>query len=170
MITSILGFSGLKLHSSGTDPINFFGAQSSLWGGTILVWEGTSSDLGDTAPECPPCGAGPAEKEIESAASVKHNKILEILFHNATCEMFQNKKSKRKAAFAITEVAKVALCPPIQNSVALLPILCTVDHLRAISRASERKFSRGYEGRCRAPKISSSTKVKISPISGKGLH
>ena len=30
VITSILGVSGIELHSSGTDPVTFFGAQSSL--------------------------------------------------------------------------------------------------------------------------------------------
>ena len=46
VITSILGVSGLELHSSSTKPVNFFGAQLSLGGaqfsrgggGTILVW------------------------------------------------------------------------------------------------------------------------------------
>ena len=30
VITSILGVSGLELHSSSTEPVNFIGAQSSL--------------------------------------------------------------------------------------------------------------------------------------------
>ena len=37
VIINILGVSGIELHSSGTDPITFLGAQSSL-GGIILVW------------------------------------------------------------------------------------------------------------------------------------
>ena len=54
MTTSILGVSGLEVHSSGTKPDTFFGAKSSLgrdqfsFGG-----RGTSGDLGGTAPECP---------------------------------------------------------------------------------------------------------------------
>ena len=38
MTTCILRISGLELHSSGTELITFFGAQSSLVRGTILVW------------------------------------------------------------------------------------------------------------------------------------
>ena len=53
VIPSILGVSGLELHFSGTKPVTFFGTQTSL-GGTIFVWAGTSSDLGGTAPKCPP--------------------------------------------------------------------------------------------------------------------
>ena len=50
VITSILGVSGLELHSSNTKPVNFFGAQLSLGGGTILTWGGHNSRLGGTAP------------------------------------------------------------------------------------------------------------------------
>ena len=53
LMTSILGVSGPELHSSGTESVTSFGAQSSL-GGTFLVLGGTSSDLGDTAPKYPP--------------------------------------------------------------------------------------------------------------------
>ena len=52
-ITSSLGVSGLELHSSSTKPVNFFGAQSSLEGAQFS-FGGKSSDLGGTAPECPP--------------------------------------------------------------------------------------------------------------------
>ena len=49
------GVSGLKLLSSGTEPVNLFGAQSLLEGEQFSFWGGISSDLGgDTAPECPP--------------------------------------------------------------------------------------------------------------------
>ena len=44
VITSILGVSGVELHSSGTEPLTFFGAQSSLGG--------HNSRFGGTAPEC----------------------------------------------------------------------------------------------------------------------
>ena len=56
VITSILGVSGLELHSSSTKPVDFFRAQSCLGGGgTILIWGGTSSDLEGHSPmECPP--------------------------------------------------------------------------------------------------------------------
>ena len=47
LLTSILEVSSLELHSNGTKPVTFFGEQSSVGGGTILVW-------GSTAPECPP--------------------------------------------------------------------------------------------------------------------
>ena len=48
--TSILKVSGLELHSSGTEPVTFFGAQSSLGGHDSL--------LGGHSPECLPRGAG----------------------------------------------------------------------------------------------------------------
>ena len=51
--TSILRVYGLELHSSGTEPVTFFGAQSSL--------RGHNSCLGGMAPECLPGGAGPGE-------------------------------------------------------------------------------------------------------------
>ena len=57
------------------------------------------------------------EKNFESATQLKRNKFLKALFCNATSAMFQNKKSKRNATYAIAEVAKVALliavCPPL---------------------------------------------------------
>ena len=53
VITSILGVSGLELHSSSTEPVNFFGAQSSIGGAQFslggvqaVIWKSTS-------PECP---------------------------------------------------------------------------------------------------------------------
>ena len=52
-VNTNLGVSGLDLHSNSQEPVNFFGAQSSL-GGTIFVWVGTSCHLGGMAPECPP--------------------------------------------------------------------------------------------------------------------
>ena len=48
----------LDLRSRSSEPVNFFGAQSSLGGDTIFVWGGTSSQLGGTAPVDPPRGAG----------------------------------------------------------------------------------------------------------------
>ena len=59
MITSILGVSGLELHCSGTEPVTFFGAQSSL-GGTILVCGGTSRDFRGAWPPNVPHDVGPA--------------------------------------------------------------------------------------------------------------
>ena len=49
VITSILGVSGLELYSSGTKPVTFFGAQSSLGGHNSLLG-GTSSDFGGYGP------------------------------------------------------------------------------------------------------------------------
>ena len=57
VITSILGVSGLELLSSGTEPVTFFGAQSSLWEHNSRL-RGTSSDFG-AWPRMPPSGAGP---------------------------------------------------------------------------------------------------------------
>ena len=59
VITSTLGISGLELHYSGSEPVTFFGSQSSLGdGGTILVWRGTSSDLGGSRPGNAPLAPG----------------------------------------------------------------------------------------------------------------
>ena len=57
-MTSILGVSGLKLHSCGTEPVTFFGAQSSL-GGHNSRLGGTSSDLVGHGLGMPPRVAGP---------------------------------------------------------------------------------------------------------------
>ena len=56
-MNSILGVSGPELHSSGTEPVTFFEAQSSL-GGHISRLGGRSSDLG-ARPRNAPHGAGP---------------------------------------------------------------------------------------------------------------
>ena len=61
-VNTNLGVLGLDLHSNIPESVNFFGAQSSLGGGTIFVWRGTSSHLGGHGPGMPPRGAGPAEK------------------------------------------------------------------------------------------------------------
>ena len=59
--TIILRVSGLELHSSGTEPVTFFGAQSSLGG--------HNSCLGGTVPECLPRRAG-------------HGEVLFLVFAN----------------------------------------------------------------------------------------
>ena len=51
MTTSILGVSGLELHSSGTNPVNLFGAQSLLGGEQFLFGGAEAVILGGTAPE-----------------------------------------------------------------------------------------------------------------------
>ena len=53
MITSILRVSGLELHFSCTEPVTFFGAQSSL-GGHNSCLGGTCSDLWGQGPGMPP--------------------------------------------------------------------------------------------------------------------
>ena len=55
--TSILGVSGLEFHSSSTEPVNFFGAQSSL-GGHNSRLEGTNSDFGGHGPGLLPVAPG----------------------------------------------------------------------------------------------------------------
>ena len=40
VMISILGVSSLELHSSGTEPVTFFGAQSSLKGAQFSLREG----------------------------------------------------------------------------------------------------------------------------------
>ena len=62
-MNSILGVSSLELHSSGTEPVTFFGAQFPL--------EGTSSDLGAEKTGMPP----PPWRW----SSVKSNYILQAL-------------------------------------------------------------------------------------------
>ena len=58
VITSILGVSGLQLHSSSTEPVNFFGAQSSL-GVALFSFGGHKQWFGrGTALECPPVAPG----------------------------------------------------------------------------------------------------------------
>ena len=57
-VNSNLGVLGLDLHSSSPEPVSIFGAQSSLGGGTIIVWGGTSCHLGGTAQECPSVAPG----------------------------------------------------------------------------------------------------------------
>ena len=53
VITNILGVSGLELHSSGTEPVTFFGTQFSL-GGHNSRLGGPRSDLGGHGPGLPP--------------------------------------------------------------------------------------------------------------------
>ena len=48
----------LDLRCRSPNPVNFFGAQSSLGGGTIFVWGGTSSQLGGHGPGMPPVAPG----------------------------------------------------------------------------------------------------------------
>ena len=58
LINSILGVSGLELHSSRTEPVNFFEAQSSLreaqfsfWDAQAVIWrEGTALEFPFVAP------------------------------------------------------------------------------------------------------------------------
>ena len=50
--SSILRVSGLELHSSSTEPVNFFGAQSLFGGGAQPVI------LGGMAPQCPSVAPG----------------------------------------------------------------------------------------------------------------
>ena len=72
-VNTILGVFGLDLHSSSPEPVNFFGAQSSLGGGNFLLG-GASSHLGGHGPGMHPRGAGLDEtflfwKTLQSAQS-----------------------------------------------------------------------------------------------------
>ena len=49
---------GLDLQSSSPEPVNFFGARSSLGGAQFSFGGGTSSHLRGTAPECPTLAPG----------------------------------------------------------------------------------------------------------------
>ena len=57
-------------------------------------------------------------KKFLKAQRIKAQQNLKTLVRNATSAMFQNKKVKREATFAIAEVAEVALL------IALCPSLC----------------------------------------------
>ena len=59
--------SGLDLHSSSSESVNFFGAHSSL-GGHNFRFGGTSSYLGGHGPGMPPRGAGPGTKHVNFRA------------------------------------------------------------------------------------------------------
>ena len=50
------------------------------------------------------------EKNFWKRNALKAQQILKALFRKATSAMFQNKKLKRNATYAIVEVAEVALC------------------------------------------------------------
>ena len=52
--------SGLELHSSSPELVNFFGAQSSIGGVQFLFGGGRKQSFGGHGPGMPPCGAGPA--------------------------------------------------------------------------------------------------------------
>ena len=65
------GVLSLELHSTRSEPVNFFGAQSSVAGGT-------SSHLGGNSPGMPPRGAGPG-----FAAQVGVTKNLCLSFFSA---------------------------------------------------------------------------------------
>ena len=56
-VNTDLGVFGFHLHSSSPEPVNFFGAQSSL-GGTIFVWGAHAVIWGGTSPECPSVAPG----------------------------------------------------------------------------------------------------------------
>ena len=60
----------LDLHSSSPEPVNFFGAQSSLGGGTIFVW-------GD-GPGMPSRGAGPALAATATAAAEEEQTLAQL--------------------------------------------------------------------------------------------
>ena len=53
VITNILGVSGLELHSSSTEPVNFIGAQSLLGEAQFLFGGHKQWFGGGMAPECP---------------------------------------------------------------------------------------------------------------------
>ena len=57
------------------------------------------------------------KKKNWKRSAIKAQQILKSLVRNPTSAMFQNKKLKRNATFAIAEVAEVALlivlCPPL---------------------------------------------------------
>ena len=58
-ISTNLGILGLDLHSSSPEPVNFFGAQSSLGGHSFRLGEHKQS-FGGARPQNAPRGAGPA--------------------------------------------------------------------------------------------------------------
>ena len=65
-VNTNLGVFGLDLHSKSPEPVNFFGAQSSLGGDTIFVWGDTSTHLGGHGPGMPPRGAEPTTTQCKA--------------------------------------------------------------------------------------------------------
>ena len=65
-VNTNLGVLGLHLHSSSPEPVNFFGAQSSLGGGhNFRLGGGHKQSFGGHGPGMPPSrGAGFAEQEF----------------------------------------------------------------------------------------------------------
>ena len=57
LINSILGVSGLELHSSRTEPVNFFEAQSSLREAQFSFWDAQAVIWGGHGLGIPPRGA-----------------------------------------------------------------------------------------------------------------
>ena len=57
-VNTNLGVLGLDLHSNSPEPVNFFGAQSSLGGAQFSFGGAQAVIWGGTAPECPPMAPG----------------------------------------------------------------------------------------------------------------
>ena len=57
-VNTNLGVLGLDLHSNSPEPVNFFGAQSSLGGAQFSFGGAQAVIWGGTAPECPPVAPG----------------------------------------------------------------------------------------------------------------
>ena len=72
------GVSGLKLLSSGTEPVNLFGAQSLLEGEQFSFWGGISSDLGGGhGPGMPPMAANLSQcNDCARGVCPQHSKIV----------------------------------------------------------------------------------------------
>ena len=49
-VNTNLGVLRHDLHSNSLEPVNFFGAQSSLWGAQAVIWGGTAPECSFVAP------------------------------------------------------------------------------------------------------------------------
>ena len=94
VITSILEVSGLELHSSGTEPVTFFGGQFSL-GGAQFSFGGHKQWFGGRGPRLPPrcwacCNFTAIYRTVTIAFSLK--RLLKIGFIEEMKTIWGNKE------------------------------------------------------------------------------
>ena len=89
VITSVLGVSGLKLHSSGTEPVTFFWTQFSL-GRVQFLFGGAQAVILGARPRNAPRGAGP-ESMLISMPRFKSIIFIDIVLKlKYFCKKLQN--------------------------------------------------------------------------------
>ena len=84
----------LDLRSRSPDPVNFFGAQSSL-GGAQFSFGGHKHSVGGHGPRMPPRGAGSASLLPQIVLILQRNRSRAKSFERSNCKIFlQDKYSK----------------------------------------------------------------------------